>query len=100
MGIDIPVSLTPLTPLDDVLSVLVHGRPIESTLPDFGMSPECTIMASIFSSVALLNDLNGFFHMDTSSLHTILAGPIEVRVIPKLHLALLDQLLLIYPSGM
>ena len=67
MGLDIPMSLTPLTPLDEVLSVLVHGGPIESTLPNFGMGPKCTIMASIFSFVALLNDFNGFFHSDTSS---------------------------------
>jgi hypothetical protein len=36
-----------LTPSDEFFGVFVHRRPEESALSDFGLSAECSIVASV-----------------------------------------------------
>jgi hypothetical protein len=44
--IDIPEPLAHSTPPDEVLDIFIHGWLKKSTLLDFQMSAECTIMSS------------------------------------------------------
>jgi hypothetical protein len=62
------------------------------------MGSESPIVASIFCSMTLLNDLGGFVQWHTPSQHSITADSIEVWLIPQVCPAFLDELLLVYPK--
>jgi hypothetical protein len=64
---DATMHLALLASSNEVSGVLIHERPIESTLPYFCLSAKYTKVASIWCGVALLNDLEPFSCGDVSS---------------------------------
>ena len=63
---DATLQLAFSTPSDEFLGVFVHLRLDESTLPDFGLCAEYSIMASVRCYMALLDDLQAFHRWYTS----------------------------------
>jgi hypothetical protein len=47
-SIDVPMLRISDASSNERLTVLIHGRPIESTLPHFYISAECSIVATIW----------------------------------------------------
>ena len=54
---DATLQLAFLTPSNEFFGVFVHRRPEESTLLDFGLSAECSIVAPVRGCMALFDDL-------------------------------------------
>jgi hypothetical protein len=54
---DVPLILALLTPPNEFFGVIIHRRSIESTLPDFGLCAEYSVMTSVWCRVTFLNDL-------------------------------------------
>jgi hypothetical protein len=57
---DASLKLALLAPLDELLGVLVHCWPEESTLPDFGLCAKYSIVASVRSRVTFFNNPHSF----------------------------------------
>jgi hypothetical protein len=62
---DVSLKLALSTPPDKFLSVLIHRRPEESTLPDFGLCVEYSVVASVWCRVTFIDDLQSFCHRYT-----------------------------------
>ena len=90
---DVALKLTLPASSDEVLRVLIHRRPEESALPDFGLSAEGSIVASVWCRVALFDDFLSFGCWYTPPQKPVGTDPIQVWVIPKVSAALNLQLL-------
>ena len=77
------MELALLTPSDEHLGVLVHRWPEESALPNFGLSAECSVVASIRSCMVLCDDLYTLRRGHAPSQQAIGTYPVEVRIVPK-----------------
>jgi hypothetical protein len=62
---DVSLKLALPTPPDEFLSVLIHRQLEESTLPDFGLGAEYSIVASVWCRVTFLDDLQSFYRRYT-----------------------------------
>jgi hypothetical protein len=62
---DVSLKLALPTPSDEFLGVLIHRRPEESTLPDFGLCAEYSVVAFVWCRVTFLDDLQFFYHRYT-----------------------------------
>jgi hypothetical protein len=53
--------LAVLTSPNKVFGVYIHGRPIESTLPNLRLRAKYAIMSSVWCCMAFLNNIDPFY---------------------------------------
>jgi hypothetical protein len=82
---DVYLKLALLTTPDEFLGVLIQHRldSEESTLLDFGLCAEYSVVASVWCRVTFLDDLQSFCRQYTPSQQVVRAYPVKIWVIPK-----------------
>ena len=66
-GIDIPVFLTSWATPDEFFGVSIHVWPEETTLPNFCLGTDCSVMSSIRRGVTTLKNSSGLTKWDTAT---------------------------------